>query len=133
MDKTMEGFEDLRSNKNQKARIKVMKGHSRYKQFASEYLYRYVYGQDQASQFQGGSQSAGPNEYLNNNFYVNTIVCLDETEVIGTFLQRNWQTPAGCHSAPIIIFRHNAGVQHSGTDFMFRDNVKQRMIENQQE
>ena len=26
MDKTMEGFEDLRSNKNPKARIKVMKG-----------------------------------------------------------------------------------------------------------
>ena len=84
MDKTMEGFEDLRSNKNQKARIKVMKGH-----FATSnsHLNTYIDMSTVKTRHHNSREAARvlANEYLNNT-YVNTIVCLDETEVIGTFL-----------------------------------------------
>ena len=84
MDKTMEGFEDLRSNKNPKARIKVMKGH-----FATSnsHLNTYIDMSTVKTRHHNSREAARvlANEYLNNT-YVNTIVCLDETEVIGTFL-----------------------------------------------
>ena len=70
------------------------------------------------------------NEYLNNT-YVNTIVCLDETEVIGTFLAEELADTSRLslsadNNISVITPEYNALGQ-----IMFRDN-KQRMIENQQ-
>ena len=129
MDKTMEGFEDLRSNKNPKARIKVMKGH-----FATSnsHLNTYIDMSTVKTRHHNSREAARvlANEYLNNT-YVNTIVCLDETEVIGTFLAEELADTSRLslsadNNISVITPEYNALGQ-----IMFRDN-KQRMIENQQ-
>lgn len=84
MDNTMKGFEDLRSSKNPKARIKIKKGH-----FATEnsHLDTYIDMSTVKTRHHNAQQAAKvlADEYSNTT-YVNTILCLDEMEVVGTFL-----------------------------------------------
>ena len=77
-------FEDLRSTRNSKTRIKIMKGH-----FATSnsHLNTYIDMSTIKTRHNNARETAKElaGEYLTNTF-VNTVVCLDETEVIGTFL-----------------------------------------------
>ena len=79
-----ERLEDLRSKKNPKARIKVLKGH-----FATSnsHLNTYIDMSTVKTRHNNAREAAKElaNEYMCNT-YINTIVCLDETEVIGTFM-----------------------------------------------
>lgn len=120
---------DLRSKKNPKARIKVMKGH-----FATSnsHMNTYIDMSTVKTRHNNSREAAKllADEYVGNT-YVNTIVCLDETEVIGTFMAEQL---ADMHShslskgnnISVITPEYNMMGQ-----IMFRDN-KQRMIKGQQ-
>lgn len=122
-------LEDLRSVKNPKARIKIMKGH-----FATSnsHLNTYIDMSTVKTRHNNAREAARElaNEYINNN-YVNTIVCLDETEVIGTFMAEHLSdsTPMSLsakNNISVITPEYNMLGQ-----IMFRDN-KQRMVKDQQ-
>lgn len=122
-------LEDLRSTRNPKARIKVMKGH-----FATSnsHLDTYIDMSTVKTRHNNSRETAKElaSEYSTNTF-VNTIVCLDETEVIGTFLAEEL-----ADGSPISLSAgNNISVITPEFDtlgqIMFRDN-KKRMIENQQ-
>ena len=124
-----ERFEDLRSTKNPKARIKILKGH-----FATSnsHLNTYIDMSTVKTRHHNSREAAKElaNEYLSNTF-VNTIVCLDETEVIGTFMAEyladgNQLSISAGNNISVITPEFNTMGQ-----IVFRDN-KQRMIENQQ-
>ncbi|BDF04491.1 phosphoribosyltransferase [[Clostridium] hylemonae] len=122
-------FTDLRSARNPKARIKIMKGH-----FATSnsHLNTYIDMSTVKTRHNNSREAAKElaNEYLTNTM-VNTIVCLDETEVIGTFMAEhladssNLSLSAGNNISVITPEFDTLG------QIMFRDN-KQRMIQNQQ-
>ena len=122
-------FTDLRSAKNPKARIKIMKGH-----FATSnsHLNTYIDMSTVKTRHNNAREAAKElsNEYVNNTM-VNTIVCLDEMEVIGTFMAE--QLADG--SSMSLSAGNNISVITPEFDMhgqiMFRDN-KQRMILNQQ-
>lgn len=124
-----ERFEDLRSTKNPKARIKILKGH-----FATSnsHLNTYIDMSTVKTRHHNSREAAKElaNEYMSNTF-VNTIVCLDETEVIGTFMAEcladtsQLSLSAGNNISVITPEFNTLG------QIVFRDN-KQRMIENQQ-
>ncbi|QDW74270.1 orotate phosphoribosyltransferase [Lachnospiraceae bacterium KGMB03038] len=122
-------FEDLRSVRNPKARIKIMKGH-----FATSnsHLNTYIDMSTIKTRHNNARETAKElaGEYLANTF-VNTIVCLDETEVIGTFLAEQL---ADSSQLSLSAGNNISVVTPEYTPFgqiMFRDN-KQRMVKNQQ-
>ena len=113
MNSRIEEMADLRSAKNPKARIKILKGH-----FATSnsHLNTYIDMSTVKTRHNNSREAAKvlAEEYLTNT-YVNTIVCLDETEVIGTGNNISVITPE----------------YHAMGQMLFRDN-KQRMIKDQQ-
>lgn len=124
-----ERLEDLRSTKNPKARIKVMKGH-----FATSnsHLNTYIDMSTVKTRHNNAREAAKElsNEYMSNTF-VNTIVCLDETEVIGTFMAEQL---ADSHSLSLSSGNNISVITpefNALGQIMFRDN-KQRMIKDQQ-
>ena len=77
-------LKDLRSSKNPKARIKILQGH-----FATgnSHINTYIDMSTVKTRHNNAREAAKElaKEYLTTTM-VDTIVCLDETEVIGTFL-----------------------------------------------
>lgn len=124
-----ERLEDLRSKRNPKARIKIMKGH-----FATSnsHLNTYIDMSTVKTRHNNAREAAKElaSEYMSNT-YINTIVCLDETEVIGTFMAEqladtNRMSLSYKNNISVITPEFNTLGQ-----IMFRDN-KLRMIEDQQ-
>ncbi len=124
----MEGFEDLRSTRNPKARIKIKKGH-----FATSnsHLNTYIDMSTVKTRHNNAREAAKElaGEYISNT-YINTIVCLDETEVIGTFMadqlaDTSTLSLSAGNNISVITPEYNSVGQ-----IMFRDN-KQRMIRDQ--
>lgn len=123
-----ERFADLRSGKNPKARIKILKGH-----FATSnsHINTYIDMSTVKTRHHNSRETAKvlAKEYAQT--YINTIVCLDETEVIGTFIaeiladETMMSMSQGNNISVITPEFDNMG------QIMFRDN-KIRMIENQQ-
>lgn len=122
-------LEDLRSARNPKARIKVLKGH-----FATSnsHLNTYIDMSTVKTRHNNARETAKElaSCYMTNT-YINTIVCLDETEVIGTFMAEqladaNQMSLSAGNNISVITPEYNMLGQ-----IMFRDN-KQRMIKNQQ-
>ncbi len=120
---------DLRSAKNPKARIKVMKGH-----FATSnsHLNTYIDMSTVKTRHNNAREAAKElaHEYLSTT-YVDSIVCLDETSVIGTFMAEQlsdahrMSLSAG-NNISVITPEFNTMGQ-----IMFRDN-QQRMVKDQQ-
>lgn len=129
MNSRIEEMADLRSAKNPKARIKILKGH-----FATSnsHLNTYIDMSTVKTRHNNSREAAKvlAEEYLTNT-YVNTIVCLDETEVIGTFLAEQLADS----SQMSLSTGNNISVitpeYHAMGQMLFRDN-KQRMIKDQQ-
>ena len=122
-------LEDLRSHKNSHARIKVMQGH-----FATpnSHLNTYIDMSTIKTRHNNARETAKvlAEEYVNTT-YVDAIVCLDGTEVIGSFLAEQL-----ADGNPLSLSRgNNISVVTPEIDglgqIMFRDN-KLRMIKNQQ-
>lgn len=122
-------LEDLRSVKNPKARIKIMKGH-----FATSnsHLNTYIDMSTVKTRHNNAREAMRElaNEYINNT-YVNTIVCLDETEVIGTFMAEHLS-----NSTPMSLSAENnisvmTPEYNMLGQIMFRDN-KRCMVKDQQ-
>ena len=124
-----ERLEDLRSKKNPKARIKVLKGH-----FATSNSHLNTYIDMSTVKTRHNNAREAAKELANEdmcNTYINTIVSLDETEVIGTFMAEqladtNRMSLSYKNNISVITPEFNALGQ-----IMFRDN-KQRMIKDQQ-
>ena len=124
-----ERLENLRSTKNPKARIKIMKGH-----FATSnsHLDTYIDMSTVKIRHNNAREAAKvlAQEYVTST-YVDTIVCLDETCVIGAFLAE--QLADSTHMA--LSHKNNISVitpeYNMQGQIMFRDN-KLRMIRNQQ-
>lgn len=79
-----EQLTDLRSARNPKARIKIMEGH-----FATvnSHINTYIDMSTVKSRHNNGRETARVlAEHFQNNTMVDTIVCLDGTEVIGAFM-----------------------------------------------
>ena len=79
-----EQLTDLRSTRNPKARIKIMEGH-----FATvnSHINTYIDMSTVKCRHNNGRETARVlAEHFRNNTMVDTIVCLDGTEVIGTFM-----------------------------------------------
>lgn len=122
-------LEDLRSKKNPKARIKILKGH-----FATSnsHINTYIDMSTIKVRHNNCRETAKvlAEEYLNTTL-VDTIVCLEETDTIGTFLAEQladmhpYSLSKG-NNISIVTPEYNQYNQ-----IMFRDN-KQRMIKNQQ-
>lgn len=123
-------FRDLRSKRNPKARIKIIEGH-----FATPHSHVNVYIDMSTVKCRHNNARETARElssrYLNNTS-VDTIICMDETQVIGTFMAE-FLADASSYSAM------NSGKNISVVppeinqmgQMIFRDNT-QRMIANQQ-
>lgn len=129
MSSMIEKMEDLRSIKNPKARIKILRGHF---VTSHSHLNTYIDMSTVKTRHNNARETAKvlAQEYINST-YVNTIVCLDETEVVGTFLAEQLSDSSTLslsagNNISVITPEYNAMGQ-----IMFRDN-KQRMIRNQQ-
>ncbi len=122
-------LKDLRSSKNPKARIKIQQGH-----FATgnSHINNYIYISTVKTRHNNAREAAKElaKEYLTTTM-VDTIVCLDETEVIGTFLAEILSDSTTMSMSS----KNNISVItpefHQAGQIVFRDN-KQRMIKNQQ-
>ena len=121
-------LEDLRSTRNPKARIKVMKGH-----FATSnsHLNTYIDMSTVKTRHNNARETAKElaQEYM--SVPIDSIVCLEETEVVGTFLAEqlsdgNRMSLSAGNNISVITPEFNGLGQ-----IMFRDN-KQRMIKDQQ-
>ena len=122
-------LEDLRSVRNPKARIKVMKGH-----FATSnsHLNTYIDMSTVKTRHNNARETAKElaQEYVSNT-YIDSIVCLEETEVIGTFMAEQL---ADAHRMSLSAGNNISVItpEFNGLgQIMFRDN-KQRMIKDQQ-
>lgn len=122
-------LKDLRSSKNPKARIKILQGH-----FATgnSHINTYIDMSTVKTRHNNAREAAKElaKEYLMTTM-VDTIVCLDETEVIGTFLAEilsdsTAMSMSSKNNISVITPEFNQAGQ-----IVFRDN-KQRMIKNQQ-
>lgn len=120
---------DLRSAKNPQARIKIMKGH-----FATSnsHINTYIDMLTVKVQHNNCRETAKvlAEEYVHTTA-VDTIVCLEETETIGTFLAEqladvNQMSLSYGNNISIISPEY-----HQNGQILFRDNV-QRMIKNKQ-
>lgn len=122
-------LKDLRSSKNPKARIKILQGH-----FATgnSHINTYIDMSTVKTRHSNAREAAKElaKEYLTTTM-VDTIVCLDETEVIGTFLAEILSDSTTMSMSS----KNNISVItpefHQAGQIVFRDN-KQRMIKNQQ-
>lgn len=122
-------LKDLRSSKNPKARIKILQGH-----FATgnSHINTYIDMSTVKTRHNNAREVAKElaKEYLTTTM-VDTIVCLDETEVIGTFLAEILSDSTTMSMSS----KNNISVItpefHQAGQIVFRDN-KQRMIKNQQ-
>lgn len=122
-------LKDLRSSKNPKARIKILQGH-----FATgnSHINTYIDMSTVKTRHNNAREAAKElaKEYLTTTM-VDTIVCLDETEVIGTFLAEILSDSTTMSMSS----KNNVSVItpefHQAGQIVFRDN-KQRMIKNQQ-
>lgn len=122
-------LKDLRSSKNSKARIKILQGH-----FATgnSHINTYIDMSTVKTRHNNAREAAKElaKEYLTTTM-VDTIVCLDETEVIGTFLAEILSDSTTMSMSS----KNNISVItpefHQAGQIVFRDN-KQRMIKNQQ-
>ena len=122
-------FVDLRSGKNGKARIKILKGH-----FATKYSHvnTYIDMSTVKTRHNNARETAKTlaEEYMTNT-PVETIVCLKNTEVIGAFMAEylsgsgNASVSAGNNISVVTPEFDPAG------QILFRDN-NQRMIEGKQ-
>lgn len=120
---------DLRSAKNPKARIKIMEGH-----FATSnsHINTYIDMSTVKTRHNNSRETAKvlAQEYL-SNVLIDSIVCLDETEVIGTFMAEILADS----SRMSMSYKNNISVItpefNQMGQMMFRDN-KQRMIKDQQ-
>lgn len=122
-------LKDLRSSKNPKARIKILQGH-----FATgnSHINTYIDMSTVKTRHNNAREAAKElaKEYLTTTM-VDTIVCLDETEVIGTFLAEilsDSTTMSMSSKKNISVITPEF---HQAGQIVFRDN-KQRMIKNQQ-
>ena len=122
-------LKDLRSSKNPKARIKILQGH-----FATgnSHINTYIDMSTVKTRHNNAREAAKEfaKKYLMTTM-VDTIVCLDETEVIGTFLAEilsdsTTMSMSSRNNISVITPEFNQAGQ-----IVFRDN-KQRMIKNQQ-
>ena len=124
-----ERLQDLRSTKNPKARIKIMKGH-----FATgnSHINTYVDMSTVKVRHNNCRETAKllAEEYL-HTISVDTIVCLEETSTIGTFMAEQladdsrYSLSKGNNISIVSPEYHQSGL------ILFRDNV-QRMIKNSQ-
>lgn len=124
-----ERLQDLRSTKNPKARIKIMKGH-----FATgnSHINTYIDMSTVKVRHNNCRETAKllAEEYL-HTISVDTIVCLEETSTIGTFMAEQladdsrYSLSKGNNISIVSPEYHQSGL------ILFRDNV-QRMIKNSQ-
>ncbi len=129
-DLTMDArFVDLRSSKNPKARIKILEGH-----FATSnsHINTYIDMSTIKTRHNNARETAKVlADYYMMTTPVDSIVCLDETEVIGTFIAELLADSTNMSMS----YRNNISVItpefNQMGQMMFRDN-KQRMIRNQQ-
>ena len=120
---------DLRSTKNPKARIKIMKGH-----FATSnsHINTYIDMSTVKVRHNNSREAAKviAAEYM-TTASVDTIVCLEETDVIGTFLAEQLADS----NRMSLSYGNNISIvtpeYHQNGQILFRDNV-QRMIEHKQ-
>ena len=123
-----ERLQDLRSTKNPKARIKIMKGH-----FATSnsHINTYIDMSTVKVRHNNCRETAKllAEEYK-NTISVDTIVCLEETDTIGTFMAEHLADDrySLSHGNNISIVSPE---YHQSGQILFRDNV-QRMIKNSQ-
>lgn len=122
-------LKDLRSSKNPKARIKILQGHfATGNSHINTYIDMYTVKTRHNNAREAAKELA--KEYLTTTM-VDTIVCLDETEVIGTFLAEILSDSTTMSMSS----KNNISVItpefHQAGQIVFRDN-KQRMIKNQQ-
>lgn len=122
-------LQDLRSKKNPKARIKIMKGH-----FATghSHINTYIDMSTVKVRHNNGRETAKvlAADYLTNTM-VDTIVCLEETETVAAFMAEqladmHQMSLSKGNNISIVTPEFNQAGQ-----ILFRDN-KVRMIENQQ-
>ena len=124
-----EKFVDLCSTKNPKARIKIMKGH-----FATSnsHINTYIDMSTVKVQHNNCKETAKllAEDYIHTTA-VDTIVCLEETENIGTFLAEQLADV----SQMSLSYGNNIAIvspeYHQNGQILFRDNV-QRMIKHRQ-
>ena len=120
---------DLRSAKNPKARIKIMKGHFATSHFhinnyidISTIMVRHINCREAAKVL---------TDEFAHMIAVDTIVCLEETDTIGTFMAEQLAD----NSRHSLSNGNNISIvtpeYHQSGQILFRDNV-QRMIENKQ-
>lgn len=120
---------DLRSTKNPKARIKIMKGH-----FATSnsHINTYIDMSTVKVRHNNSREAAKviAAEYM-HTASVDTIVCLEETDVIGTFLAEQLADS----NSMSLSYGNNISIvtpeYHQNGQILFRDNV-QRMIQHKQ-
>ena len=120
---------DLRSTKNPKARIKIMKGH-----FATSnsHINTYIDMSTVKVRHNNSREAAKviAAEYM-HTASVDTIVCLEETDVIGTFLAEQLADS----NRMSLSYGNNISIvtpeYHQNGQILFRDNV-QRMIQHKQ-
>lgn len=124
-----ERLEDYRSKKNPKARIKILKGH-----FATSHSHinTYIDMSTVKVRHNNGRETAKvlASEYIHTTM-VDTIVCLEETETIGTFMAEQL---ADMHQFSLSKGNNISIVSpefHQNGQILFRDN-KQRMIKDKQ-
>ncbi|XCP83964.1 orotate phosphoribosyltransferase [Roseburia hominis] len=120
---------DLRSTKNPKARIKIMQGH-----FATSHSHINTYIDMSTVKVRHNNcretAKVLAGEYVNNTM-IDTIVCLEETDTIGTFMAEQladvnqYSLSKGNNISLVTPEYHQSG------QILFRDN-KQRMIKNMQ-
>ena len=123
-----ERLTNLRSSKNPKARIKILKGH-----FATSnsHINTYIDMSTVKTRHRNGRETAKVLAAEYTHTYIDTIVCLDETEVIGTFMAEILADET------VMSMSHGNNISVVTPEFdnlgqiMFRDN-KIRMIENNQ-
>ena len=105
-------LKDLRSSKNPKARIKILQGH-----FATgnSHINTYIDMSTVKTRHNNAREAAKElaKEYLTTTM-VDTIVCLDETEVIGTFLAEILYHDV--HEQQKQYFCNHAGISSGRTD-----------------
>lgn len=122
-------FIDLRSNRNPKSRIKILRGH-----FATSnaHINRYIDMSTVKVRHNNARETAKTLvEMINSKMSVNTIVCLEDTQVIGAFMA---QELAESHQFGLSRGNNISVVSpeiHVSGQILFRDNTK-RMVEDQQ-